>query len=164
MSSEAVVLSHWHQSIEGLSITPSEFYAAVKAAVEARNIPGVWIGKASTAEGAVFSAEREYLRVKRGDYYFDICGAPFANGSFVSYWFTQDEGCLRGCLSIIPILGWMLLVFIFRETFYKVDTRLMFQGAIHSAILEVVDGMMQAKGLRALSAEERKPTITKLLK
>jgi len=160
---EDLILSHWHQSIEGLGIVPSEFYAAVETAITTHKVPDVALTRVKQAEGGAFSAQREYLRVRRGEYHFDICGAPFANGSFVSWWLVQEAGCARGCLSVIPVLGWMLLAFLYRETYYKIDTRLMFQGAIHSAVLEVVDALTKAKGLRALEGEERKPTIRKLL-
>jgi hypothetical protein len=162
--SEPVIHSHWHQSVAGLAIVPSEFYAAVGQAIASRNIPGVRITAKYFSEGAIGSAQRLYLRAQRNEYYFDICGAPFANGSFVSWWLAEDAGCLRGCLLGIPFLGWLLLVLFFRETYYKVDTRLMFQDAIHSAVLEVVDNLTKTNGIRALSEAERKPTMEKLLK
>ena len=37
----------------------------------------------------IASAKREYLRMQRGKYAFDICAAPFGNGFFVSWWFTS---------------------------------------------------------------------------
>jgi hypothetical protein len=74
--SEPVVHSHWHQSISGLSITSTEFYEAVGKAIEAKNIPGMKIEGKYYAEGMIGSAQRLYLRAKRNEYYFDICGAP----------------------------------------------------------------------------------------
>jgi hypothetical protein len=162
--SEPVVHSHWHQSVAGLTVVPTEFYEAVGKAVERRNIPGVKISGTYFSEGGIGSAQRLYLRAKRNEYYFDICGAPFADGSFVSWWLVEDTGCMRGCLMAIPVLGWLLLVLLFRETYYKVDTRLMFQDAIHSAVLEVMDAMTTAKGIRGLTEAERTPTLQKLLK
>lgn len=159
-----VIHSHWHQSIPGLSITPTEFYEVVAQAIMRRNIPGLKISGQYFAEGAIGSAQRLYLRAQRNEYYFDVCGAPFADGSFVSWWLAEDTGCMRGCLLALPVIGWILLLLVFRETYYKVDTRLMFQDAIHSAVLEVVDGLTSAHGLRALSESERKPTMEKLLK
>jgi hypothetical protein len=40
----------------------------------------------------------------------------------------------------------------------------MFQDAIHSAVLEVVDALTKANGLRELSPTERQPTMQKLMK
>jgi hypothetical protein len=162
--SEPVIHSHWHQSISGLSITPTEFYEAVGKAIEARNIPGIRMEGKYYAEGMIGSAQRLYLRARRNEYYFDICGAPFADGSFVSWWLAEDTGCLRGCLMALPIIGWLLLVLVYRETYYKVDTRLMFQDVIHSAVLSVVDEFTKANGLRSLSEAQRAPTMMKLIK
>jgi len=38
---EQVIHSHWHQSISGPAIVPSEFYEAVGTAIMKRDIPGV---------------------------------------------------------------------------------------------------------------------------
>jgi hypothetical protein len=35
----------------------------------------------------------------------------------------------------------------------------MFQQAVHASVMEVIDGMTQAKGLRALSEADRKPIL-----
>jgi uncharacterized metal-binding protein len=59
----------------------------------------------------------------------------------------------------IPILG-PLYHFVFRPiTYYKVDTMTMFQTAVHSAVLEVIDGLTKAAGVRALSDGDRKPIM-----
>lgn len=161
---EPVVHSHWHQSIPGLVIVPSEFYAAVEAAVTSRNIPGIKVSRVKASQGAILSAQREYVRVQRGEYFFDICGAPFADGSFVSWWLAEDLGCAKGCFTLFPVVGWLMIAFIFRDTYYKVDTRLMFQDAVHASVLEVVDGLTSVKGVRGLADYERVPSITRLLK
>lgn len=45
-------------------------------------------------------------------------------------------------------------------TSFRHDTALMFQESVRAAVLEVVDGITKAKGLRALSELERKPILT----
>ncbi len=55
--SEPVVHSHWHQSISGLSITPTEFYEAVAQAIDAKNIPDLKIEGKYYAEGMIGSAQ-----------------------------------------------------------------------------------------------------------
>lgn len=50
------------------------------------------------------------------------------------------------------------------ETRYRADTRIAFQQSVHSAILEVLDQHMTAKGLRALSELERQPTLRDAMK
>jgi hypothetical protein len=48
------------------------------------------------------------------------------------------------------------------ETYYKEDTRAMYREMVHAAVLEVLDGTLEAKGLRALAPEDRKPTVRAL--
>lgn len=206
------VITHWHQLLEGLAASPMDFYAAVETAVERRQIPGAVRSRVDWHEGGVLSAKREYLRVKRGRHVFDICGAPFGAGFFVSSWLVEPRspygplalvlllvglliaivvsmdalGFVKGLLLLIvgfpalfflvnalsrDIEGWddalvaMPVVGPFYErifrpaTYYKIDTALMFQSAVHDAVLEVVDGLGRAKGLRALTELERKPTM-----
>jgi hypothetical protein len=45
------------------------------------------------------------------------------------------------------------------QTYYKIDTALMFQEAVRRAVNDAVDGLTTAKGLRALSEAERKPIM-----
>lgn len=62
-------------------------------------------------------------------------------------------------LLAMPIIG-QLYEAVFRPiTYYRLDTALMFQSAVHAAVLEVIDDLTTTKGLRALSEQERKPMI-----
>ena len=72
---------------------------------------------------------------------------------------TPLAAILALLLWAIPIFGWLFLWRMSRPTYYKIDTALMFQDAVHSSVLEVVDGMTSAKGVRALSELERKPIL-----
>ena len=155
MAAPPLIISHWYQLIENLQASPMEFYTAVEQAVEQRKIPDASRSRIDWREGGLLSAKREYLRVKRKQYIFDICGAPFGNGFFVSWWLGEPQGCLTG----FPFLGPVLEFFARARTYYQVDTALMFESAVHSAVLQVVDEMIKAKGLRALSELERKPIL-----
>jgi hypothetical protein len=63
----------------------------------------------------------------------------------------------------VPLVGWFYGRFFAPETYYQIDTMLMFQSAVHTAMLEVIDGLLSRKGMRALAAEERKPVFRELL-
>ncbi|MBN1827271.1 MAG: hypothetical protein JW958_13515 [Candidatus Eisenbacteria bacterium] len=64
----------------------------------------------------------------------------------------------------IPLLN-LFYAWIFRPlTYYRVDTMLMFEKMVQTAVLEVIDSMTSAKGIRALSEDERKPIHRGLLK
>jgi hypothetical protein len=206
--SPAAILSHWHTLLENFQTAPLDFYSLVEDAVKRREIPNIEVSRVDWSESGVFSAKREYLRVARGPYVFDICGAPFGTGFFVSSWLVRPQvtpwpftlfllALSAGLVFIIltsmfsllgPILfpfvypalfwgfvqmmnqqkeGWdesiVAIPFlgaiyerIFRpETYYRVDTRLMFEQSVHNAVLEAIDSMTTARGLRALSEVDR---------
>ena len=88
------------------------------------------------------SADRLYLRVIRKGKIFDICGAPFGSGFFVSWWLGDRPPSpikqLAALLSYIPIFGAMFQG-ASGSTYYQIDTMLMFQQAVHAAVSEAVD-------------------------
>jgi hypothetical protein len=74
-------------------------------------------------------------------------------------WFLSEDIILD-----TPYLGAIYEYFFDPETYYKEDTRTMYREMIHAAVLEVVNGTLEAKGLRALAPEEAKPTTRSLLR
>lgn len=211
------VLSHWSQLIENLDARPSDFYSALRDAINRREIPGAELSEVEYQESGALSARRLYLRAQRSRYVMDCCGAPFGRGFFVSWWLTEIEsrygwlallGVLFGlfgyfwlfteifgaalgfllalialpfvlqglgrvagehapkldaALAAMPYLGWAYNRWIRPETFYRVDTALMYRDAVHNSMLEVLDQMTESQGLRTLSEAERKPVHTELL-
>ncbi len=153
----ALFIAHWDHLIENLQTSALEFYTAVEQAVASRELPGAKLLRVDYKEGGVFSAKREYLRVKRKRLIFDVCGAPFGSGFFVSWW-LGEKGWLA-LLAEIPVLAPLFGFLVRPFTYYKMDTALMFQEAIHRSVLDVLDGMTEAKGLRALTELERKPIL-----
>ncbi len=156
------VLAQWSALVEGLQWSPKEFYGAVEQALERRHLPDIFLSRVSYAEGGLFSAKREYLRVTRKDHIFDICGAPFGTGFFFSSWLGErPRGCL-GLLMVVPVLN-IFVGMLRRETYYKIDTAMMFRESVQNAVFEVIDGLTAAKGIRALSELERKPVMRSFL-
>jgi hypothetical protein len=82
--------------------------------------------------------------------------APFSTGRATN-WTTHF--LLTG-VSGYTITGW-LYGFIFRpQTYFNEDTAIMFRESVHHAVLEAIDQVTTAQGIRALSEEERKlPTL-----
>lgn len=203
----AVVFSHWFHLLEGLQESPKSFYEFLEGAIKKRELPDVKTSQIDYREGGMFSAKREYFRVKRGKYIFDICAAPFGRGFFVSWWLGEGRpsplgptlaalfalfllvyftglvggliafvvlffilGVLMGSaasewslyLVVIPVIGFLFERLFMPTTYYRWDTTLMFQESVHAAVLETVDGLTQAKGLRSLSESERKPILRNL--
>lgn len=188
------VVSHWHRPIENFQTSAKEFYDAVEAAIARREVPDRTTLRVDFTEAGFLTARREYLRVKRGPLYVDVCAAPFGTGYFFSSWLVRTPsawlvGCVLGIVLVLAgaatfltlelrqavlvaplaaLAGLVALASALRQrffsalTYYQLDTALMFQEAVHAAVLEVIDGLTQAKGLRALSEEERKPILRAL--
>ena len=205
------ILSHWSKLLEGLEHSPQAFYGSVHESIAHREIPDLEESRVVFHEGAMLGGKREYLRLERRGFTFDICGAPFGRAFFVSWWFGRKvgSGLLYGALLVVGIMGLVgfltktngamgflfacafipvallilgyyvregelpiepqvlsipvvgfLYTWIFKPTtYYRRDTESMFEAAVHAAVLEVVDGMTKAKGIRELGEEERKPIM-----
>jgi hypothetical protein len=59
----------------------------------------------------------------------------------------------------MPLVGSIYERIFAPATYYAVDTALMFQEAVHNAVLEVIDCVTANRGVRALSEAERKPVM-----
>jgi len=62
----------------------------------------------------------------------------------------------------IPVLGWIYEKIFNPITYYSLDSALMFQESIRRAVNDVLAGLLDEKGLRALTEEQQKPTIRDL--
>jgi hypothetical protein len=84
-------------------------------------------------------------------------------GGICAFGYLLKDGTLgthvEDVVLAIPIFGGLYERFFQPSTYYKTDTTLMFQSVVHTAVLEVVDQVMSAKGARALSEFERKPIM-----
>src|SRR5262249_24613628 len=126
------IISHWYHLVEGLQASPKDFYASVEQAVAARSLPDTATDRADWHEGAPFSPLREYLRVIRKEHVFDICGAPYGKGFFISWWLGEmGSGCLT-LAAPIPVVGAVLAALLRPQTYYRYDTALMFQTSVNA--------------------------------
>jgi hypothetical protein len=155
----AFVISHFYHLLEGLQTSPKGFYAAVERSIRSRQIPDTRTSRVDWKEGGLLSARREYLRVRRKKLIFDICAAPFGPSFFFSWWLGELPSPIIGLLMGIPFLGVLIERWVRPKTYYQMDTALMFQEAVHAAVMEVVDQFSKAQGLRILSPLERKPIL-----
>lgn len=213
-SPKVTVLSNWATLVEGLDASPLAFYSAVEAALARRQVPQTQNSRTDYKEAGAFSANREYLHVRREKLSFDICGAPFGTGFFFSWWFGEERPHLNPILRVLVLFGYLivfglavqlagfiqgLLLFLVLAfgglavantlasdgqfddgivralpilgtlyewlfepaTYYRLDSMRMFQESVHNAVLEVIDSMTTAKGLRLLAGDERKPVMHK---
>jgi hypothetical protein len=153
------IISHWNQRIEGMQQSSADFYAEVERVIGSEGIDGIKTERVNISEGGLFSSKREYLQVRRGEYVYHICAAPFGSGFFLSSWLGSVESGLWAMIAGWPVIGYFAQKFLKPLTYYKIDTSLMFQSVAHSAVLRVLDSLTSAKGLRALTEDERKPVM-----
>ena len=100
-------ISHDPLLIEAMRFSSQEFYARVEEALAARQIPDACVTRVDWREGGPLSARREYLRIQRERFVFDVCAAPFGTGFFVSVWCAERPlriGIIMWCL-LIGVLG-----------------------------------------------------------
>jgi len=163
----SLILSHWHRLFEGFQESPQQIYSLLQEAIDRRKMEDIKISRITYKESGLLSAKREYFRVRRKDHIFDICAAPFGASFFVSWWLgTKWTLSWRQILLLffLPPIGIMSVLSSRRETYYTLDTALMFQDSVHSAVLEVMDEVTEGKGIRAMSELERKPILSDLFK
>lgn len=140
MATMQQVQDHWHHHFDNLQYSSNEFYSQIEQLIKNKELPDVKVKRVSHSEkggllGKVFSDKREYLEVSHRDAIFKICAAPFGKEFFVSSW-LGDRGKKT-------------------RTFYEHDIDIMFTESIHSIVLTVVDSIVEKKGLRALTGNER---------
>jgi hypothetical protein len=105
MARTAAVVSHWHQSIVGLSTSSLEFYNAIEVALNAKEVK-VRIERLNWNEGGVFSGQRTYLRVGHAQFVFDISAFPFGKDFYFSWWLGRrvpGAAGLIGCLGLVAL-------------------------------------------------------------
>ena len=64
----------------------------------------------------------------------------------------------------LPGIGWLYELFFNPQSYYRHDTALMFRDSVARAVNEVINGLLEEKGLRALSADDLMPTVRDLVR
>jgi hypothetical protein len=143
MAQSVEVISHWHQSVEGLSTSALDYYAAVEKALKDKEAPELHTERVIASESGLLSAKREYLRVRYGRLSFDICGAPFGKDFFFSWWLTKRTpgfAALWGCAMIIGlplvILGFITALGFFKGVFFAVLALVIAAALLRSAFAD----------------------------
>lgn len=141
------VLSHWHHPFESVPFSSQELYAAVEAAMKAKEI-NLATSRISYAQGGILSPNREYLRIQYNEFVYDICAAPFGKRYFVSWWLGETGNPIRDFFTNLPIIGKLFTKR--KKTFFELDTEIMFKETVSSCVREAIEGLTQTKGLRML--------------
>jgi hypothetical protein len=150
-----IIDAHWCHHFDNLQLSSKEFYSSIEQIVKDQELPKVKMSRVNLSEGGLFSSGREYLRIERNQYIFDICAAPFGKEFFISWWLGEDSGVMDNVLSKVPILDRLLGKASKSRTYYQIDSQTMFKESIHSIILQIIDSIVEKKGLRSLSESDR---------
>jgi hypothetical protein len=136
-----------HQLLNNMHFSTQAFYETVEKEIINQNIPGLSFSRITYKEGGLFSALREYLRIRRKEYVFDICCAPFAKGTFVSWWLGEVERIpYRQYLLRIPVIGRLFQKR--NKTYFELDNEAMFKELAKGAINKVISQFSEVKGIR----------------
>lgn len=82
-------------------------------------------------------------------------GALFGAGFLVRY----GETGLESTVLSMPVTGFLYGFFFRPTTYFNEDTAAMFRESVHHSVLEAIDAVTSAQGIRALSPEARKITF-----
>jgi hypothetical protein len=84
-----------------------------------------------------------------------LFGGPFALGAYVRY---RDTGLEPTVLSM-PITGFIYRLFFRPDTYFNEDTAIVFRDSVHKAVVEAIDAVTSAQGVRGLPEEARQITF-----
>jgi len=159
----SVVLSHWHQRFEDTQLSSDDFYQILYEEMKACVLPGVSLFRVTYSETGMLSARREYFRIQRNEYFFDICAAPFGRNFFISYWLSEVSGCVIALIAAIPLIGPRWARWLLKKTFYQQDTEIMFKESVQAVLREAINKVGDSgRGLRRLAEEEVKPQFDRI--
>jgi len=151
--------SRWNTLIDNFEYSPKEFYSRLKTELESHGVSNITIKEKYIKVGGVMSYSRIYLRATWKDYQYDICGAKFGHGFFVSWWLMYKDSIWKILISKIPFIGVWLAQKLYPVTYYRIDTASMFMSYAQSSVLKVVEDITNNKGVRVLTEAERKPIL-----
>ncbi|AUP79123.1 hypothetical protein [Flavivirga eckloniae] len=156
--------SKWNTLIDNFEYSPKEFYSRLKTELESHGITKIKIEEVYIKEGGVMSHSRIYLRATWKDYQYDICGAKFGKGFFISWWLLYKDSIVKILISKIPFFGTWLAQKLYPITYFRIDSASMFMTYAQSSVLKVIDDITKNKGVRALTESERKPMLGDIFK
>lgn len=154
---------NWRHLFADMEYDPEEFYTKVEQILEERQVPDIRIIRRMFKEGGILSHHRVFLEVSRGDYTFHICAAPWGTGFFFSWWVREKLSEIDELLIKIPYIGLAWVKARQRSSYYKLDTDALFRESVINGIMETIDQLTEAKGIRGLTELERKPDLRNII-
>lgn len=88
-----------------------------------------------------------------GVFFVGIPGILYGLGWLVHSGFVADEEWVLS----VPYVGRLYTMLFNPNSYYRLDTAMMFRDTVRSAVNEVINGLREEKGLRALEGEALRP-------
>lgn len=146
---KAVVISRWHHTFDAVPISAQDFFESIEVDLATKGISKVRGERTTHMQTPFLGSRREYLRIARETYAFEICTAHVGSGCYVSWWFFDRQSVLRRILARVPIIRW----FLSKKTFHQIDEEDAFCDMVHKSVLDSVDAMTGTKGSTLSEAE-----------
>jgi hypothetical protein len=150
---------HWSKPFVDLEVDPLEFYETVEDIFDEMKIPNI----RTEVRKMAFLNRREYLFVYYDKYIFYIFAGPYGTSYFFSWWLQEKFDVWEKLLYKLPIVGPQFKKSRDYKSIYKLDIEEMFRNSVHTSVLEAIDRITTAKGIRGLTEDEKKPTLKALV-
>ncbi len=137
---------------EGARISTQNFYARIESALSERQLNEIRLGRRYYKEHGGISQKREYLAISYRNLLFLICAAPYGTGFFISWWSGERMSFIKELVFSIPLLGPKLSNWLFKKTYFQLDTEAMFRVTVMGCLNESVKDMITNKGIRVPSS------------
>jgi hypothetical protein len=140
------------------------FYTQVEEILTEKEVPEFESRRITYKEEGILSHQRIYLEIRRGDYVFHVCAAPWGTDFFFSWWLNFRVNNLYLLLTRLPGIGLIIANANQEKTYYELDSNTMFRTSVHQAVLSAIDMLTDGKGARGLTELERKPDLKSIFK
>jgi hypothetical protein len=144
----SIIIETECRPIGGIQLSTQETYQLLESRLMSVNIPDILILRVSLSEGGIMSHNREYLRVVRREYVFDICLAPFGTQSFISWRLREKISFMEKFWRSLLILKVKKTAKPKVQTFYQEDASFMFIYCVKNILAETVDMIKLERGIR----------------
>lgn len=153
--------SHWNTLIP-VQFSAQEYFTIIQDKLKASGVESIKFDTLNLREKVVSLNSRTYLKITYQDFVFYVCGSPFGQHFFVSYWghfkTSQGENVLRS----IPFIGNFLANKLYAITYYQYDQCSAFMTLIHTHITETIEELATQQGVKL--PEIPKPVMSDVFK
>lgn len=163
IGNETRPMGAWLRVIHDLKLKSGDLYDAVAEKLHERKVPGHRCNTVKLLQRGWFSPRRSHLRVSRGEFRFDLYGAPFGTDFSVAWRSYAKTPIFERTARSIPFVWHLLEMLFFKHTPYYQDQGSLFQEAVHKAVRESIEEALSDQGLHALIESQFEPSLEREL-